>query len=347
MKIKKRFLLLGVSVLLLVGFWSRDFWIEKISVFSKEKEETQVRGVEFDLNATNKSNITFEELIVRDPDAPIKIEDFGNFYARAKSAIVIDANTKTVLHYQNSKERRAIASLTKVMTAILAVENIEDMKKEIITIGEDAVSQKGTIIGCPNSGYCVSTRLEVGEKILAWNIFQAMIMNSTNDAAVALASYVAGSEEEFVKMMNSKARELGLRDTNFCNASGLDDEDNPGGCYSTAYDLSRIVAHSLQYEEIWNTMKIHNKEISSVDGSIKHTIGNTNKLLGQMSNYLGGKTGFTYEAGKCLMGVAESPGEENIKVIGVVLDDFYRWEDMKSMLTWSFQAYKWPEAVLN
>jgi D-alanyl-D-alanine carboxypeptidase len=128
MKIKKRFLLLGVGILFLFGFWSQDFWIEEISVFSKEKEETLVKGVEFDLKATNKSNITFEDLVVRDPDAPIKIEDFGNFYARAKSAVIIDAETKTILHYQNSKERRAIASLTKIMTAILTVENIEDLE---------------------------------------------------------------------------------------------------------------------------------------------------------------------------------------------------------------------------
>jgi len=347
MKIKKVVLLLGLGVLFLFGLLSQGFWIEKISVFSKEKEEILVKGAEIDFNVFNKSNITFEELLVRDPDAPIKKEDFGNFYARAKSAVVIDAETKTVLHNQNSKERRAIASLTKIMTAVLVVEKIADMKNEIVTIGEDTVNTKGTIIGCPNSGYCVSTRLQVREKISAWNLFQAMIMNSTNDAAVALASHIAGSEKEFVKMMNAKARELGLTDTNFCNASGLDYEQNPGKCYSTAYDLARIVAHSLQYEQIWNTMKIHNQEIYSVDGELKHVIGNTNKLLGQMSNYLGGKTGFTYEAGKCLMGVARNPEKEEVKVVGVVLDDYYRWEDMKSMLTWSFQAYRWPETVLN
>jgi D-alanyl-D-alanine carboxypeptidase len=340
---KKRFILISFSLILAVGFLSWEYLIEKTFLFKNKNNEAVVKGVKFDLNEKEKANITFEKLIVRDPDAPIKIEDFGNFYARAKSAVIIDANTKTILHSQNAKERRAIASLTKVMTAVLVIEKIEDLEKEIVTIGEDAVSQEGTIIGCPNSGYCISTRLQIGEKISAWNLFQAMIMNSTNDSAVALASHIAGSEKEFVKMMNVKARELGLRDTNFCTASGLEDEKNPKGCYSTAYDLARITAYSLKYDEIWDTMKIQNQEIFSVDGKIKHTIGNTNKLIGRMPNYLGGKTGFTYEAGQCLMGAAENPEKEEIKVVGVVLDDYYRWEDMKSMLTWAFQAYRWPQ----
>lgn len=345
MIIKKRFIFFVLIVLSLGGFWGRDILAGKFSFIenfkNKNPDKAIVDGAKFEFNQ-NYENITFKDLLVRNPDAPIKKEGFGSFYARAKSAVVVDAKTNTILHYQNAKERRAIASLTKVMTAVVVLENIDDLKNEIVTINEEVVSEKGTIIGCPNSGYCTSTRLQVGEKISAWSLFKAMVMNSTNDAATALAIHVAGSKEKFAEMMNDKVRELGLKDSNFCNPSGLDDEENPGACYSSAYDIARIAAYSLKYEEIWDTMKISNDEIFSVDGEIKHIIGNTNRLFDKMSNAVGGKTGFTYEAGKCLMGAAVSLDGNN-KVVGVVLDDFYRWEDMENMLKWSFQAYQWKK----
>lgn len=341
MKLKVSFFLIFLVVFGIAGFFSRTIWVEKFSFFQK-KEEVSVKGAKFDFKEGNQENITFKELIVRNPDAPIKKDDFGDFYARAQAAVVLDAETNTILHYQNAKKRMAIASLTKIMTAILVIENIDDLKKEVVTIDSEVASQDGTVVGCPRSGYCVSSRLQVDEKISAWNLFQAMIVNSTNDAAMALAKHIAGSEEEFAKMMNKKARELGLEDSHFCNPSGLDDEENPGGCYSSAYDVARIASYSLQYDEIWDTMKVENAEIYSIDGKIKHTIGNTNQLLGQMPNGIGGKTGFTYEAGQCLMGGAKDPNGRDIKIIGVVLDDYYRWQDMKNMLTWSFQAYQWP-----
>ena len=345
MRIRSRIFLVGLVALALMAFFSRDLLAEKFSIFDKsENEAISVKGAKFDFDEAYNDNITFEKLVVRDPDAPIKREEFGKFYAQAKAAVAIDAKTNTILHYQNAKKRRAIASLTKVMTAILVVENIKNLKNEIVTVDEDAVYEDGTKIGCPNGGFCPSTRLQVGEKISAWNLFQAMIMNSTNDAAVALAKHVAGSEEQFAKMMNEKARALGLEDTNFCNPSGLDEESNPGGCYSSAYDLARIAAYSLRYDIIWDTMKVPTAEIFSADGKIKHQIGNTDRLLEQMPNCLGGKTGFTYEAGKCLMSAATDPSGQDVQVVGVILDDYYRWQDMKSMLTWSFQAYRWPNA---
>ncbi len=342
MKIVTKILLVVFAVLFSAGFFYRDTLVENISIFREKKDKVvDVKGAKFDFDEAYNDNITFEKLVVRNPDAPIKREDFGNFYAQARAAVVIDVETNTILHYQNAKKRLAIASLTKIMTAILVVENIKDLKREVVTIDEDAVYEDGTKIGCPRGGYCPSARLQVGEKISAWNLFKAMVMNSTNDAAVALAKHIAGTEEEFVKMMNEKAREIGLEDTNFCNASGLDKEDNPGGCYSSAYDMARIAAYSLQYDKIWDTMKIRNAEIFSIDGKTKHLLGNTDRLLDQMSNCLGGKTGFTYEAGECLMSAATDPDGREIKVVGVILDDYYRWQDMKSMLTWSFQAYQW------
>ena len=167
-------------------------------------------------------------------------------------------------------------------------------------------------------------------------------MNSANDAAIALAKHIAGSQEKFAEMMNNKAKELGLHNTNFCNPSGLDVDNKPGACYSSAYDLARITAYSLRYDEIWRIMKIKEKDIFSKDGQITHHIINTDILLEQIPNSLGGKTGFTYEAGKSLMMTAHHPANKNHKIVAVILDDINRWEDMKNLISWSFAVYTWP-----
>ncbi len=342
------------SIIFWQFFWGR---LEKTGSFGKDffKEKKVLVEGEKDFNFFSASNNdpTFQNLAFAGPtfnpvsgifaNAPKKKDGYGEIYIRAHASISIDAATETILHYNRGKERRAIASLTKIMTAILVIENIKNLEKEIVTIDQEAVYAEGTTIGCPNSARCVSNTLYSGERVYAQNLLEAMLINSANDAAIALAKHIAGSQKKFAEMMNEKARQLGLKDTNFCNPSGLDEEDNPGNCYSTAYDFARIVAYALQYNEIWNILKIKKKEFYSVDGDWTHTIFNTDILLDQMPNCVGGKTGFTYEAGKSLMMVAHHPQNPKHKVIGVILNDEYRWEDMKNLLNWSFEAYQWPE----
>lgn len=294
-------------------------------------------------SATSAKAITFQQLLaVPHPEAPRKKTNAGNFYVRARSAIAIDVETGTILFYQEARKHTAIASLTKMMTAILVVEKISNLDQEAVTIDREAVLAEGTKIGCPRSGYCISNRLRVGEKISAKSLLEAMLMNSANDAAIALGKHLAGSQANFAELMNKKAKEIGLRDTYFCNPSGLDEDDRPGQCYSSAYDLARIAAYSLKYQRIWDIMKIKEKEIYSLDGKIKHRIVNTDRLLETMPNCIGGKTGFTYEAGKSLMTAAHHPNNRQHKVIAVILDDNWRWEDMKKLMDWVFTVYVWP-----
>lgn len=340
----KRVFLIFILTMAAILFWSsypkvkQKFFVEK----KVESDYVSVRGVHSEKMAEENKNLAFRPLLLNKPDSPQKKMDFGNFYVRADSAIAIDAKTGTILHYQNAGERRAVASLTKVMTAIVVLENIDNLKEEIVTVGREAVLEEGTKIGCPRTGYCVSSRLRMGEKISAWNLFRAMVMNSTNDAAVALGNHIAGSQQDFAKMMNKKSKDLGLKDTHFCNPSGLDEENRPGGCYSTAHDMAKIAAYSLQYDEIWDTMKIQNLDIYSADKQITHHLINTDLLINQMPNCMGGKTGFTYEAGKSLMTGAYQPGNQNNQIIAVILNDYYRWQDMKNLIKWTFQAWQWP-----
>jgi len=259
---------------------------------------------------------------------------------RAHSSVIIDADSGTILHFSNGKEERQIASLTKIMTAVLAVENIQDLNDEVVTIDEEAVYADGTKIGCPSSGNCISTRLKIGEKISAYSLLEAMLMNSANDSAIALGKHIGGTQDGFVKMMNAKAQDLGLKNTHFCTASGLEIDGQEENCYSSAYDIARIAAYSMQYKIIWDTFRIHNKSIASADGNIIHDIMNTNRLLDIMPECLGTKTGFTPLAGKSLMMGAEDKTGKH-RIIAVVLNDPYMWEDIQTMVDWAFGSYEW------
>ncbi len=259
----------------------------------------------------------------------------------AHASVVIDADSGTILHYDEGRTKRQVASLTKLMTAVLVVEKIKDLK-EIVTVDEEAVYVEGTKIGCPRSGYCVSQRLRVGEKISAENLLQAMLMNSANDAAVALSKHVSGSQEEFVEMMNKKAKDLGLKDTSFCTASGLEIEGHESECYSTAYDIARIAAYSMRHDVIWKMLRTpSNLQILSADGKLVHTIINTDLALDKVPNLIGGKTGFTPLAGYSLLMAASDPMEKKHRIVAVVLDDRTRWQDIKLMIDWAFSSYVW------
>jgi serine-type D-Ala-D-Ala carboxypeptidase (penicillin-binding protein 5/6) len=267
---------------------------------------------------------------------PQRKKGFYEIKVFAGSSVVIDVASGTILHYDKGRTRMPIASLTKIMTAVLVMEKIKNLD-EPVTIDEDAISADGTKVGCPTSVNCVAERLHLGEKVTAKDLLMAMLLNSANDAAIALGNYIAGSQQDFAKMMNKKAEELDLSDSHFCNPSGLDVD----GCYSSAYDLARITAYSMKYDLIWKIMKTQEISMNSCDGKYTHLLKNTDVLLGQIPNCLGGKTGFTYNAGKSLMLAVSDPVTGKHKVIAVILNDNNRWEDMRNLVDWTFENYEW------
>jgi D-alanyl-D-alanine carboxypeptidase len=184
---------------------------------------------------------------------------------------------------------------------------------------------------------CDSERIQIGEEISIRNLLTAMLIDSANDAAIALAKHVAGSQDDFAKMMNAKATEIGLEDSHFCNPTGLD----ASNCYSSAYDLARITAYSMKYDFLWKLMNTEQATVSSIDKAHVHKLKNTDTLLGKVPNCLGGKTGFTYGAGKSLMMAASDPGTERHRVIAVILNDENRWEDMPRLINWAFENFEW------
>ena len=270
---------------------------------------------------------------------PHRTDDYADIKIWAGSSVVIDVDSGTILEYDNGRRQTQIASLTKIMTAVLTVENVKDLD-ESATITRDALNVDGTTVGCPTSVFCNSNRMYVGEKISVRNLLKAMLLDSANDAATALAIHISGTPDDFVKLMNEKAKSLGLKDSHFCTPSGLEIDGHESECYASAYDIARIAVYSLRYDLIWDIMKMEEEQVYSADGKYMHQLKNTDILLKEMPNCLGGKTGFTPMAGKSLLTVTVDPTGKH-RIISVILNDPNRWEDMKTLTDWTFDNYRW------
>lgn len=245
----------------------------------------------------------------------------------AKKAILFDADSGKILYQDKCLENHQIASITKVMTALVLMDRVKDWDEKV-EISSRAASAGGATV-----------HFLYGEKFFAKDLFKAMLMNSDNTAARALAEHFGGTEEEFVGMMNEKAKELKLKNTKFADAAGLDDDNS----HSCAYDVALMAKEALKYPMILETMQTPSHiQITSCDQfQNTHQVGNTDELLGKYSGILGAKTGFTYSAGYCLMMMREIPGKG--KVIGVLLDagELDRWTEMQKMLDWAFDRHNW------
>ncbi|MCX6762675.1 MAG: serine hydrolase [Candidatus Moranbacteria bacterium] len=272
---------------------------------------------------------------------PVRNDEMSDLVIPTTHAfVVVDADTGKILAGNHEADRRQIASLTKMMTAILTMEKIENLD-DPISVGEEEVYIEGTKIGCPRSGYCISPRLRIGEQVSAKNLLQAMLINSANDAAVALGKHISGSQEKFADLMNQKAQQMGLTDTHFCTPSGLEPDGRESECYSSAADIARIAAYSMRYDLIWNMFDYPNNcEITSCDGQTSHTLLNTDVAMSDIPNAMGAKTGFTPAAGYSLL-LGASDATKLHRVVVVVLDDPYRWQDIRTAIDWTFKAYSW------
>ena len=257
----------------------------------------------------------------------------------AHASVIMDADSGKILYARNADERRQIASLTKMFTATLVMERVKNLD-ELVTIDEEAVYSDGTRVGCPRSGFCNGVRLKPGEKLTVRDLLKAALMNSANDAAVALGKHLGKTQDGFAKIMNDRAKELGLMNSHFCTPSGLEPDGREYECYSSAADVAKIATHALEFPELWEIMRLEKQYITSSDGKYTHELFNTDQLLGQFPNLIGTKTGFTPLAGYSLLAVA-TDRTENHKIVAVVLDDQSRWQSVRSMFDWSFQAFDW------
>lgn len=237
----------------------------------------------------------------------------------ANSAILIEATTGRVLFEQNAYEKRPMASTTKVMTAILALENCD--LDETVVVSENASGVGGSSIW-----------LSVGEHMPLSDMLFGLMLSSGNDAAVAIAEHVGGSVEEFVGMMNAKAQEIGAYNTHFINPNGLPADDH----YTTAYDLSLICAYAMRNDYFCEVVKTQYKTLPWEGHEWDRVCKNKNKLLWNYEGGNGIKTGYTDAAGKCLCAAAN---REGMQLIAVVLDAPDMFNDCTRLLDYGFENY--------
>lgn len=237
----------------------------------------------------------------------------ADLHLSAHNAVLIDQTTGEVLYEKDAHDKQSIASITKIMTAIIAIES--GKMDEKTKTSRRAIYAEGS-----------SIYLEQGEKMLVKDLVFGLMLRSGNDAAIAISEHVAGSMEGFVYLMNEKASWLGMTNTYFENPHGLDSDNH----YSTAYDMAILMRYAME-----------NDEFKEITGTTYHQAqtrsygwGNKNKLLTSLYEHcIGGKTGFTRKSGRTLTTVAQ---KEDLNLIAVTLNAPNDWQDHIQMYEWGF-----------
>lgn len=290
MKIYKKLLALVLTILIGV------FAIPIVSVNADDKEEDEEVTVTFSgkyLEATGKPAVD------------------------AAAVVVMEAGSGRVLFSKNPTVKRSIASTTKIMTAIIALENASLDDK--VEISKRAASISGSAIG-----------LKAGDTYTMEDLMYGMLLNSGNDCAIAIAEYVGGTVENFANMLNSKARDIGASDTVYVTPHGLDAD----GQYSTAYDLAIITRYALNNKDFSKIVSTKSKQIQG------HSLYNTNELLDIYPGTDGVKTGYTGKAGRCLVASAKKDGMRLISVVLGCVSRNKRAESSRNALEYGFKNYK-------
>lgn len=238
----------------------------------------------------------------------------------ARSAIVIEKETGRVLLHANCHEKLPMASTTKVMTALLALE--KGKLDEVVTVGRNAYGVPGT-----------SIYLSLGEKITLRDLLYGLMLASGNDAAVAIAEHIGGDVESFCRMMNERAAELGCTDTCFLTPHGLP----ASGHYTTAYDLALIASEAMKHELFREMVSTKRASIPWEGRSYSRILHNKNKLLSTYEGATGIKTGYTRAAGRCLVFGAKRDG---LEVIGVVLNCGNWFEEAARLMNLTYEKYQ-------
>ncbi len=242
----------------------------------------------------------------------------------AKIALVFETSRQKILWQKNGlRESRSIASLTKLMTALVVMENTK--LDDVFKVSKKAVETYGEL-----------GSLRVGEELTVKNLLYALLVESSNDAAVALAENIkTKTSRDFVDLMNQKAKAMGLVDTDFGDPSGLDSRNR-----SSARDLNRLMQEVLKYRVLREIMQTKEIDFFSVDGKFNHHLTSTDKLLGKLPEIIGGKTGYTEEAGNCMALAWQAPNKQGV-VISIIMDSQDRTAESEALLKWTRGAFLW------
>ena len=257
-------------------------------------------------------------------------ESVAGFEVQAKGAVLMDADSGKVLYARGAEQELPPASVTKIMTMLLILEGVEQGRislDDAVQVSENAASMGGS-----------QMYLEPGEQHTVEELLMGVAMVSANDGCVALAEHLCGSVEIFVEKMNSRAKELGMNNTNFVNTNGLPAENH----YSSAYDIAVMTSELLQHESSheWLTKKQAIVQIGLPGKEKDFELINTNKLLYQYDGALGVKTGFTQDAMFCLSGAAEREGMRLVAVVLGAETSAIRFSETMKLMDYGFANYE-------
>ncbi len=245
--------------------------------------------------------------------------------------LAMDLGSGKVLLSERARRSQPIASISKLMTALIILEN--HALDEIATVPREATGIKSSTIDVYEY-----------EQFTVKTLLEAVLISSANDAAVTLAAFHSGSEEEFVKVMNQRAKDLNFHSAKFYNSTGLDivdknDETNVWGNSMSAYDVMTLSRILLQSKFVRETVAKPHFYGTSVDEKFFHEKPTTNQLLGSFLNLKGMKTGFTYLAGECFVALGETSGGD--EVLTIILGSNDRFGETKKLLSWIYDAFEW------
>jgi D-alanyl-D-alanine carboxypeptidase (penicillin-binding protein 5/6) len=244
----------------------------------------------------------------------------------ALSALLLDASNNRVLYEKNGYKRMPMASTTKIMTCIVALENAD--LNGIVTVSSYAASMPD-----------VQMNIKKGEQYYLKDLLYSLMLESHNDSAVAIAEYIGGSVEGFATMMNDKARALGCEDTNFITPNGLDAE----GHYTTARDLAVIASYAIKNKDFIKITNTSSHEFQEITKGISHRVSNKNRFLYMMEGAIGVKTGFTGDAGYCFVGAIQKTDKTLISVVlgcGWPPNKNLKWRDTKELMSYGIGNYE-------
>lgn len=258
--------------------------------------------------------ITFALILVCTINSRICALD--NVPVSAQSAILIDAESGSVIFEKDAEKRLPMASTTKIMTALIALES-GNLDRTVV-VDENSVGIEGS-----------SLYLKSGETLTMEELLYGLLLASANDAATAIACEIAGNCESFAVLMNERAQQLGLSNTHFTNPHGLDDSEH----YTSAHDLATLTTEAMQNESFREIVSTVQKNISQGDNGVRCLV-NHNRLLKSYDGAVGVKTGYTRSSGRCLVSAAN---REGVKLIAVTLNAPNDWEDHRKLLDYGFE----------
>ncbi len=310
-----------LAVILIVvsplSYTTKSLWVEKEQeqvITHEEVKQRWERWNKYQLSSILSSNPNF---------LPIRDWNVVEPEIEASAAMVFESNRNKILYQKNINEVLPIASLTKVITALVVLDHLNT--ENIVTVSEEAINAYGT-----------QGKLVKDEKISVKNLLYALLMESSNDAAVALSEAVhQKTRMNFIELMNRKAWDIGLRKTFFTDPSGYGPKN-----VSTAQEISKMLMYSFEQPLIWKIFKTPAIDLTSADGTIRHHWTNTDKLLNRLPNVAGGKTGYTTEAQGCLALAVECSDKQGY-LITVILGSQERFTQTEKLINWAKKAYLW------